>query len=64
MGFIAMKGMSGGLITRADAAYAFCAQYDHVLPIWGVQKMEELQEFIACEKRTRLPWTTKCGALS
>ena len=50
MGFIAMKAMSGGLITRADAAYAFCAQYDHVLPIWGVQKMEELQEFIACEK--------------
>lgn len=50
MGFIAMKAMSGGLITRADAAYAFCAQYDHVLPIWGVQKMSELQEFIACEK--------------
>lgn len=50
MGFIAMKAMSGGLITRADAAYAFCAQYDHVLPIWGVQKMAELQEFIACEK--------------
>ena len=50
MGFIAMKAMSGGLVTRADAAYAFCAQYDHVLPIWGVQKMEELQEFIACEK--------------
>ncbi|WP_419024820.1 aldo/keto reductase [Emergencia sp.] len=50
MGFIAMKAMSGGLITRADAAYAFCAQYDHVLPIWGVQKMSELQEYIACEK--------------
>lgn len=50
MGFIAMKAMSGGLITRADAAYAFCTQYDHVLPIWGVQKMSELQEFIACEK--------------
>lgn len=50
MGFIAMKAMSGGLITRADAAYAFCAQYNHMLPIWGVQKMSELQEFIACEK--------------
>lgn len=50
MGFIAMKAMSGGLINRADAAYAFCAQYDNVLPIWGVQKMEELQEFLACEK--------------
>lgn len=50
MGFIAMKGMSGGLINRADAAYAFMAQYDNVLPIWGVQKMEELQQFLDCEK--------------
>lgn len=50
MGFIAMKAMSGGLITRADAAYAFLSQYDHVLPIWGVQKMEELREFLACEQ--------------
>lgn len=51
MGFIAMKAMSGGLIRRSDAAYAFCAQYDHLLPIWGVQKMEELQEFLACDKK-------------
>ena len=50
MGFIAMKAMSGGLITRADAAYAFMAQYDNVLPIWGVQKPEELQQFLDCEK--------------
>lgn len=49
MGFIAMKAMSGGLITRADAAYAFLNQYDHVLPIWGVQRMEELQQFLDCE---------------
>lgn len=50
MGFIAMKAMSGGLITRADAAYAFIAQYDNVLPIWGVQRMEELQQFLDCDK--------------
>ncbi len=50
MGFIAMKAMSGGLITRADAAYAFINQYDNVLPIWGVQKMEELDQFLACGK--------------
>lgn len=47
MGFIAMKSMSGGLITRSDAAYAFADLYDNVLPIWGVQKMSELEEFIA-----------------
>ena len=42
-----MKSMSGGLITRSDAAYAFADLYDNVLPIWGVQKMSELEEFIA-----------------
>lgn len=52
MGFIAMKAMSGGLITRADAAYAFIDQYDNVLPIWGVQKMEELNQFLECGRKS------------
>ncbi len=47
MGFLAMKSLSGGLITNAAAAYAFAAQYDGVLPIWGVQRMAELEEFLA-----------------
>lgn len=47
MGFIAMKALSGGLITNSAAAYAFLAQYDHVLPIWGVQKEKELDEFLS-----------------
>ena len=47
MGFIAMKALSGGLITNSAAAYAFLAQYDHVLPIWGVQREEELDEFLS-----------------
>ncbi len=47
MGFIAMKALSGGLITNSAAAYAFEAQYDHVLPIWGVQREQELDEFIS-----------------
>ncbi|MCD8131100.1 MAG: aldo/keto reductase [Lachnospiraceae bacterium] len=47
MGFIAMKSLSGGLITDSAAAYAFAAQYDNVLPIWGVQRMSELEEFIS-----------------
>lgn len=50
MGFIAMKAMSGGLITRADAAYSFCNQFENVLPIWGVQRMAELDQFLACDK--------------
>ncbi|MBR2778677.1 MAG: aldo/keto reductase [Firmicutes bacterium] len=47
MGFIAMKGMSGGLINNSSAAYAWLAQYDHVLPIWGVQRESELDEFLS-----------------
>lgn len=47
MGFIAMKGLSGGLITNSAAAYAFEAQFDNVLPIWGVQREHELDEFLS-----------------
>ena len=47
MGFIAMKALSGGLITNSAAAYAFEAQYANVLPIWGVQRENELDEFLS-----------------
>ena len=47
VGFICMKALSGGLITRSDAAYAYLAQYENTLPIWGVQRESELDEFIA-----------------
>ncbi len=48
MGFLAMKALAGGLITNSSAAYAFLAQevFSHVLPIWGVQRKSELDEFI------------------
>lgn len=49
MGFIAMKALSGGLITNARAAFAFFRQYQHAVPIWGIQRMAELEEFIALE---------------
>lgn len=47
VGFIAMKALSGGLITNSAAAYAFETQYDNVLPIWGVQREHELDEFLS-----------------
>lgn len=50
MGFICMKSLAGGLITRSDAAYAYLAQYDNVLPIWGIQHEHELDEFLAFEE--------------
>ena len=47
MGFIAMKALAGGLITNAPAAFAFMAQYDNVLPIWGIQKEAELADWLS-----------------
>ena len=46
MGFIAMKGLSGGLLTNADACMAFMSQYP-VLPIWGIQRESELEEWLS-----------------
>ena len=49
MGFIAMKALSGGLIQNSACAYAFMAQaqFDHVAPIWGIQRESELDEFLS-----------------
>ena len=47
MGFIAMKGLSGGLLNNANACMAFMSQFDHVLPIWGIQRKSELDEWLA-----------------
>ena len=47
MGFIAMKALAGGLINNSAAAYAFLAEFDNVLPIWGIQRESELDEFIS-----------------
>jgi predicted aldo/keto reductase-like oxidoreductase len=47
MGYIAMKGLAGGLINRSDAAMAFMDQFDNVMPIWGIQKEKELDEWLS-----------------
>lgn len=47
MGFLGMKGLAGGLLTNAAACYWFADQYDAVLPLWGVQKLSEIKEFVA-----------------
>ena len=46
VGFICMKALAGGLITRSDVAYAYLADYP-VAPIWGVQRERELDEFLS-----------------
>lgn len=48
MGLIAMKSLAGGLINDSHAAFAFMNQsaFDHVIPIWGIQRMRELEEWL------------------
>lgn len=52
VGFIAMKGLAGGLINNSRAAMAFMAQFDNVLPIWGIQREEELEEWLSYMENT------------
>lgn len=47
MGFLAMKGLSGGLITNAATTFTFIRQFKNVVPLWGIQRESELDEFIA-----------------
>lgn len=46
MGFICMKAMSGGLIGSPKAAYAFLNDFDGLVPIWGIQRESELDDFL------------------
>ena len=46
MGFIAMKGLSGGLLTNSKACMAFMSEYN-ALPIWGIQRESELDEWLS-----------------
>ena len=47
MGFVCMKGLAGGLISNSRAAMAYMCQYPNTLPIWGIQKEKELEEWIS-----------------
>ncbi|MDO4502452.1 MAG: aldo/keto reductase [Coriobacteriia bacterium] len=47
MGFIAMKGLAGGLLGgRSRAIMAHMLQFPNVVPIWGIQRPEELEEWL------------------
>ncbi len=47
VGFVCMKGLAGGLITNARAAMAFISQFDGLLPIWGIQREKELDDWLS-----------------
>ena len=46
MGYIAMKGLAGGMLNNARACHAFMKSYDNVVHIWGIQKLEELAQWL------------------
>jgi aryl-alcohol dehydrogenase-like predicted oxidoreductase len=63
MGLLAMKGLCGGLLTNAKAAFAFLRQYENLVPIWGMQKMQELEEFLFYEQEPPVLDETLQGAI-
>ena len=46
MGFIAMKGLAGGLLNNAETCMAFMLGTG-ALPIWGVQRESELRQWLS-----------------
>lgn len=51
MGFIAMKGLSGGMLNNAAACYAFMQGFGNVVPIWGIQYEWELDQWLELTAR-------------
>jgi aryl-alcohol dehydrogenase-like predicted oxidoreductase len=47
IGFIAMKALSGGLLTEIKTARAWFGCVPSAVPIWGIQRMSELEQLIA-----------------
>lgn len=52
VGVICMKGLAGGLITDSRAAMAFVSQFDGTVPIWGIQRESELDEWLSYMENT------------
>jgi aryl-alcohol dehydrogenase-like predicted oxidoreductase len=49
VGLIAMKALCGGLLTNARLAFAALRRYQSLVPIWGIQRESELEQFLALE---------------
>jgi len=49
VGILGMKGLCGGILSNAKAAFAFLRQYENIIPIWGIQTIQQLDEFLTYE---------------
>jgi uncharacterized protein len=55
LGIIAMKPLGGGLLERADLCFRYLQQYGDVVPIPGIQSMEEIEEIVGYYDGRRPP---------
>ncbi len=46
VGFVAMQPLCGGLVENIPLAFGFLHQYENVIPLWGVQTNEELEQIL------------------
>jgi Predicted oxidoreductases (related to aryl-alcohol dehydrogenases) len=61
VGVIAMKAMCGGMLQDGRLPFAFLNQYPHIVPIWGMEKKEELDQFVELLKNPE-PFTGEMQA--
>ena len=50
VGFIAMQPLCGGIVENIPLAYGFLNQFENVVPLWGVQSKEELEQILYFSK--------------
>jgi predicted aldo/keto reductase-like oxidoreductase len=51
VGFVAMKALSGGLLTNIGACRGWLARFSQAVPIWGIQRESELDSLFAVMDR-------------
>jgi aryl-alcohol dehydrogenase-like predicted oxidoreductase len=49
IGLIAMKAMAGGIVRNTAAVFAFLRAKENVVPIWGIQTIKQLDEWLSYE---------------
>jgi predicted aldo/keto reductase-like oxidoreductase len=53
-GFIAMKPLAGGMITNAQIAFKYLLQLPDVVPIPGIQRVQEIEEIVQILESSRI----------
>ena len=51
VGFIAMQPLCGGVVENIPLACGFLHQYENVIPLWGAQSQEELNQILYFAER-------------